>query len=49
MQAGILTDQQTVVQVGDSLHSSQTLINHDLQRFGPTFNRTVVMLPLFSP
>jgi hypothetical protein len=43
IQAGILTDQQTVVQVGDNLHSSETLINRDFQRFHSSFNRTAVV------
>ena len=42
IQTGILTNQQTVVQVGDKLHPSETLINHALQQFDPVFNRTAV-------
>jgi hypothetical protein len=40
---GRLPDQHPAVQVGDTLHRSESPISHGFQRFDPSFNRTAVI------
>ncbi|MEO7864024.1 MAG: hypothetical protein ABIU05_27050, partial [Nitrospirales bacterium] len=39
---GSLPDQQPAVQVGDTLHRQESSISHGIQRFDPSFNRTLL-------